>query len=78
MTLHKLQVLLMILKFHKNKVHTNKHNISSTGVEQISDTSKVYPMLKKLKDTYTVPALSTDQLPMKRIIQKVFVKLHEE
>ena len=35
-------------------------------------------MLKKLKDTYTVPALSTDQLPMKRIIQKVFVKLHEE
>ena len=35
-------------------------------------------MLKKLDDTYIVSDLSTDRCPMKRIVQQVFVKLHEE
>ena len=65
-------------KFSKNKIIANKHSASRTGVEQAADTSKVFPMLKKLEDTYTVSDLSADQCPMKRIVQQAFVKLHEE
>ena len=35
-------------------------------------------MLEKLEDTYTVSNLFVDSSPMKRIVQHVFVKLHEE
>ena len=34
--------------------------------------------VEKVKDTYTVSDLSTNQCPMKRFVLQVFVILHEE